>query len=150
MSGIMSQPAVSPRDGRWEHFPHGADIGIRGFGPTLATAFAQAARALTAVITDPDGIARKQTIKIECAGNGTEDLLYVWLNRLVYEMAIRRMIFCEFDLTIAGNRLIATMRGEPISPTRHEPTVEIKGATYTSLKVRETPEGWLAECVVDV
>ena len=37
----------------WEHFSHEADIGIRGVGPTLATAFEQAAIAMTAVITDP-------------------------------------------------------------------------------------------------
>jgi SHS2 domain-containing protein len=24
---------------RWEHFDHGADIGVRGFGPTPAAAF---------------------------------------------------------------------------------------------------------------
>jgi len=34
---------------RWEHFEHGADIGVRGFGPTLAAAFEQAA--LVAVAT---------------------------------------------------------------------------------------------------
>lgn len=28
---------------RWEHFPHGADIGIHGFGPTPARAFEQTA-----------------------------------------------------------------------------------------------------------
>ncbi len=38
---------------RWEHFEHGADIGVRGIGPTPASAFEQAALALTAVITDP-------------------------------------------------------------------------------------------------
>lgn len=32
---------------RWEHFEHGADIGIRGVGSTKAEAFAQAAMALT-------------------------------------------------------------------------------------------------------
>ena len=31
----------------WEHFPHDADIGIRGFGATPAEAFEQAAVALT-------------------------------------------------------------------------------------------------------
>lgn len=35
---------------RWEHFPHGADIGVRGFGPTMAAAFEQAALAMTAVV----------------------------------------------------------------------------------------------------
>lgn len=37
---------------RWEHFPHQADIGVRGMGATLAQAFEQAALALTAVIVD--------------------------------------------------------------------------------------------------
>ena len=35
---------------RWEHFEHEADMGVRGFGPTLATAFEQAALAMTAVV----------------------------------------------------------------------------------------------------
>ncbi len=29
--------------GRWEHLPHEADMGIRGFGATKAEAFEQAA-----------------------------------------------------------------------------------------------------------
>jgi len=34
--------------GHWEHFPHEADVGIRGFGATLAEAFEQAALAMSA------------------------------------------------------------------------------------------------------
>ncbi|MBT9613287.1 MAG: archease, partial [Burkholderiales bacterium] len=34
----------------WEHFTHGADIGVRGFGNTPSEAFEQAALAMTAVI----------------------------------------------------------------------------------------------------
>jgi SHS2 domain-containing protein len=36
----------------WEHFPHEADIGVRGFGASKAQAFEQAALAMTAVMTD--------------------------------------------------------------------------------------------------
>ena len=39
---------------RWEHFPHDADMGIRGIGHSKAEAFEQAALALTAVTLDPD------------------------------------------------------------------------------------------------
>ena len=42
---------------RWEHFEHKADIGIRGFGDTLAAAFEQAALAMTAAIIDPAEVA---------------------------------------------------------------------------------------------
>lgn len=34
---------------RWEHFQRGADIGIRGIGPTKPQAFEQAALPLTAI-----------------------------------------------------------------------------------------------------
>ena len=37
----------------WEHFAHGADVGVRGVGATLNEAFEQAALALTAVVADP-------------------------------------------------------------------------------------------------
>ena len=43
-------PAVMSRTG-WEHFPHDADVGVRGFGPTPAAAFEQGALALTAAVT---------------------------------------------------------------------------------------------------
>jgi len=44
------------REAYWEHFHHVADVGIRGLGPTLGSAFEQAAKALTTAMTDPDAI----------------------------------------------------------------------------------------------
>lgn len=38
----------------WEHYSHEADIGIRGSADSLASAFEQAALALTAVIANPN------------------------------------------------------------------------------------------------
>jgi len=38
---------------RWEHFPHEADMGVRGIGNSKEEAFEQAAIAMSAVITDP-------------------------------------------------------------------------------------------------
>ena len=37
----------------WELFDHGADIGVRGIGPSLAAAFEQAALAMVAVAVEP-------------------------------------------------------------------------------------------------
>ena len=51
---------------RWEHFPHGADVGVRGFGSTKAESFEQAALALTAVIADPAGIEPREAITVKC------------------------------------------------------------------------------------
>ena len=44
-----------------------------------------------------------------------------------------------------------TASGEPMSIQRHEPAVEVKGATYTTLRVAQTDDGgWMAQTVVDV
>jgi len=135
----------------WEHFAHGADAGVRGIGPTKEAAFEQVALALTGVITDLKSVRPTVAVEIDCEAP-TDDLLLVdWLNALVYEMATRRMLFGAFVVTIEGSRLHATAWGEAVDRVRHEPAVEIKGATYTALRLGRQANGhWLAQCVVDV
>jgi tRNA nucleotidyltransferase (CCA-adding enzyme) len=136
---------------RWEHFAHEADMGVRGYGPTPAAAFEQAALALTAVVTDPAGVRAMEAVPIVCAAPDDEMLLADWLNALIYEMSIRKLVFGRFAVRIADQRLEATAWGEPVDLARHQPAVEVKGATYTQLAVRPTLDGgWLAQCVVDV
>lgn len=135
----------------WGHFRHGADIGVRGEGDSVAGAFEQAAIALTAVIVDPTRVAARRAIEIRCQAPDLEVLLVDWLNALVYEMATRRMLFKRFEIDLQGTELRARAWGEPIDPLRHRPVVEVKGATYTELAVKTLPGGaWLAQCVIDV
>ena len=135
----------------WEHFGHGADIGVRGIGPTKEAAFEQIALALTGVITDVTSVRGDVAVRITCDAPTDDMLLVDWLNALVYEMATRRMLFGAFAVTIEASRLQATAWGEAVDQVRHEPAVEVKGATYTELRVERLEDGhWLAQCVVDV
>jgi len=134
----------------WEHFEHGADVGVRGFGTSKAEAFEQAALALTAVVTDPAEVLPRERIELSCEAPDDELLLAEWLNALVYEMATRSMLFSRFAVSLAGNRLSAEAWGERVDVARHRPAVEVKGATYTMLRVAPQGEGWLAQTVVDV
>jgi len=141
--------------GGWEHFEHGADIGVRGRGPTCEAAFEQAALALTAVLTDPVGVRERTRVAIACEAPGDELLLVDWLNALVYEMAVRRMLFGSFRVQVQdappARRLEGEAWGEPVDVARHAPAVEVKGATLTALRVAREPDGaWVAQCVVDV
>jgi tRNA nucleotidyltransferase (CCA-adding enzyme) len=136
---------------RWEHFAHQADMGVRGIGPTLATAFEQAALAMTAIVTDPAWVAADTAMDIRCEAPDDELLLVDWLNALILEMAARHMLFSRFEVSLDGHRLHATAWGEAVDVEKHQPAVEIKGATYTELKVKKGESGeWLAQCVVDV
>lgn len=135
----------------WEHFAHGADIGVRGYGATREQAFEQAALALTAVITDPDRINLAGSVAITCEAPDDELLLVDWLNALIYEMATRKWLFGRFDVHISGPVLTAEAYGEALEGARHHPAVEVKGATYTALRVAREADGrWIAQSVVDV
>jgi SHS2 domain-containing protein len=136
--------------GRWEHFHHEADIGVRGRGDSLAEAFAGAAEGMTAVVTDPDTVRPLEPVDLHCEAPDRELLLADWLNALVLEMAVRRMLFSRYEVRIADGRLDARAWGEPVDRERHQPVVEIKGATYTELHVCREDGAWMAQAVLDV
>jgi SHS2 domain-containing protein len=136
---------------RWEHFEHGADIGVRGLGHSRAAAFEQAALAMTATLTDLESVEPRKVVEVACSAPDDELLLVDWLNAIVYEMATRGMLFSRFEVQLDGGSLRGRAWGEAVSINRHRPIVEVKGATYTSLYVGPSLDGkWVAQCVVDV
>lgn len=148
---VDTHDRAAPASAGWETFPHGADVGVRGYGSTAAEAFAQAAVALTSVIADPASIRGARRIEIACAAPDREVLLVDWLNRLISIMAIEGMLFGRFEVEIEGDRLKAAAFGETLDKARHRPAVEVKGATFTELQVTQDGDGrWRAQCVVDV
>jgi SHS2 domain-containing protein len=136
--------------GAWQHYPHEADVGIRGRGASKAEAFEQAALALTAAVTETASVAPREAVEIRCQAPDDELLLVDWLNALVYEMATRRMLFSRFKVNLSAGTLAAQAWGEPVDPRRHHPAVEVKGATCTTLRVAREGEGWIAQTVIDV
>ena len=135
----------------WQHFQHVADIGIKGYGNSVEVAFSQAAIAMTAVITDPQLIDKKICLDVECESPDLDYLFFDWLNVLIYEMATRHMLFNQFDIQIHDGHLKANICGEQVNREKHQPAVEIKGATLTELQVKQDKEGiWCAQCIVDV
>ena len=78
-------------------------------------------------------------------------LLCDWLNALIYEMAVRRMVFGRFELALDGQHLVGRAWGEAVDGARHAPAAEPKGATLSGVRVAQGSDGaWTAECIVDV
>lgn len=46
--------ASTSSSAHWEHFAHGADLGVRGFGPEAA--YEQASLAISSAIVDPASV----------------------------------------------------------------------------------------------
>jgi SHS2 domain-containing protein len=133
----------------WEHFPHDADVGVLGFGATPGQAFEQAALGLTAIVTNAE-VKPKIAVQVTCEAPDLELLFVDWLNTVIYEMSVRKMLFGRFVVTIEGRRLSGTLWGEPVDVARHAPACEPKGATFTALRVAPAEGVWSARCVVDV
>ena len=125
-------------------------MGVRGIGRTRAEAFEQAALALTAVVTDPAGVRPSEEVTVSAEAPDDELLLVDWLNGLIYEMATRNLLFGRYRVRLDGLRLEGRAWGERARPQRHQPAVEVKGATYTALRVAREHGLWVAQCVVDV
>ena len=149
-----ASPALKPARAnglRAQRFPHGADIGVRGVGPSREAAFEQAAIALTGIVTEPARVRLDIEVAIECQAPDDALLLVDWLNALIYRMATDKMLFGRFAVSIEDHRLRGQAWGEPVDRKRHRPVVEPKGATYTALQVsRDVTGSWIAQCVIDV
>jgi SHS2 domain-containing protein len=139
------------QDRNWEHFEHDADVGLRATAPTREALFEAMAEALTALVTNPEDVRPVESVTIRCEAPDDALLLTDWLNALIFEMATRKMLFGDWRVSIDGRVLDATATGEPVDRDRHEPVVEVKGATYTALAVDQDSEGkWHGQCIVDV
>ena len=67
------------------------------------------------------------------------------------EFDLAQQLFSRFRVTLSGQTLDGEAWGEPVDVVKHQPAVEVKGATYTALSVRREAQGsWIAQCVVDV
>jgi SHS2 domain-containing protein len=134
----------------YETFEHGADIGIRGSGQTIAEAFENTAVALFSVMVNVHAVEQKEKRTIAVSAPDRELLLVEWLNALLSLSDVEHMVFSKFKVKLDGASLTGTAWGEKLDQERHEPNVEIKGATYYLLKVAEADGRFIAQCVVDV
>lgn len=136
---------------QYETFEHGADIGIRGHGATLEEAFVNGARALFSIVVDSlDNISPADSKAVKASSYDREGLFVAWLNALLAEADLENMVFCSFEVNIHGFELHGRAWGETPAPGHQERGVEVKGATFTELKVAREKGVWVAQCVVDV
>jgi len=95
----------------WEHFPHAADMGVRGIGGTKNEAFEEAAKALVDLTTDIEQVSPREKIEVSLSAPDDDQLLVEWLDALIFEMATKRWVFSRFEVRIEGGKLEGTLWG---------------------------------------
>ena len=86
---------------------------------------------------------------IEASGNGYEDLLFNWLQRIIAETDISEMFFSKFSIkSLEDNSLVAEISGEPVSPEKGETVV--KAVTYHKFQLEEKDGKYKATVSLDI
>ena len=139
----------------FELYEHKADMGIRARAPTLEQAFAEGAKAMFEVMVDTKKVKTRKSVSFEAEAENLEELFVEFLNQLLYLKDVHDMFFSAFSVekieeTEEGFKLKARAAGERMKRKDHDVKTEVKGATYSQLKVEKEKDGWMAQCVVDV
>ena len=133
-----------------ETFEHGADIGVRGRRKTVPEAFANGARAMFSIIAgDLDALQPMEPVTVTASSYDMEGLFVSWLNALLAAADLKRMLFCTFEVNISGFAVQGTAWGQELDQGGDR-GVEVKGATFSEVRVQREGGGWTAQCVVDV
>lgn len=133
----------------FSYFEHDADMGVIGCGETMAQAFEAVAQAVFAIMTNLDGVHSRDEITIEFEEADPEFALVIWINLILGKARESGMVFNDFHLQRNGQQWRARITGEKWRDAL-ERGVEVKGATFTMLSVRQMKGIWVAQCVVDV
>jgi SHS2 domain-containing protein len=139
----------------YEYRDHTGEAWLVATGNTLEEAFADGAKALFNLMVDIENVEPRAAVEITVRAEALDMLFFEWLNALIVEKDARGLVFSKFELEpirrLDGEyELKANAWGELYDVEKHSSKVDVKAATYSGLKCEETPEGWRAECVVDV
>jgi len=135
----------------FETFDHTADLGLRVRAADLDTLFAEAAQALfSAIVEDLSAVRPERLVEVNLSGQERDYLLFDWLKALLYHFDAEHLLFSRFEVRLTEMGLHGKAWGEPLDRGRHELSHEVKAITYHGLKVEQTPDGWLAEVIVDI
>ncbi|MEM4767794.1 MAG: archease [Saccharolobus sp.] len=136
----------------FEFFDHTADIGIRAYGRSLEEAFANAALAVFEIMTDTSKVEQKEYREIYINGYDLENLLYKWIEELLYYYDSELMLFSKFDIKIDKESAILEgfAWGERFNSLKHERRTLVKAMTYHELSIHKNDHMYVITFVVDI
>lgn len=143
-------------DRSWRLLDHTADIRVEALALTLEELFANAARALTALLDFPhaaSGETRTASIRLE-ADRG-EELLIDWLREILFKAETDGFALEDAAVVLSEGehghalRVQGELRGR-VSPQGLGPRKEIKAVTYHGALVEKVAGGYRAEFICDV
>jgi SHS2 domain-containing protein len=132
-----------------------ADIAFEAWGDTLEEMFASAADAtMNVMVSDIDGIERKENRTIALKAERMDMLLFDFLQELIFfkdaEMLLLRVENVKIGHNDKFHFVSADAYGEKIDPEKHDLIVDVKAVTLHRFKVEQSERGWHTVVVLDI
>jgi protein archease len=132
-----------------------ADVAFEAEGRTLRELLESAALAMTnTMIRNMDKLEPKVIKCFEVTAGNPEMLLYRFLQELIFYKDAEGLLFNRFELDpvqgVPSWHLRVRAFGDGISPEKHELHADVKAVSLHNFSVRQTPDGWRADVIVDV
>lgn len=133
----------------YEELPHTADVRIRVRAGSTDELFAEAARAISSIMYAPcSGAEETETLEIEA--EDLETLMHDFLSEILYLSEVKEVVFCSFRVEVRDHSLRAVMAGERFERRKHGGGTEIKGVSYSGLKIYKEGGDHVLEVIFDV
>jgi SHS2 domain-containing protein len=131
--------------------PHTADVAVEARGSTLGAAFAAVADGMAAAMCEDVPVEGGDRFEITERAESREALLYEYLDRLIIERDVRRILPVDHDATVTetdgGFTVTASARGVPFDAVAAR---DLKAVTYADMAIERVRSGWRAYVVFDV
>jgi SHS2 domain-containing protein len=134
----------------YEELEHTADILIRVRGSTIEDLFEEAARAMFCIMF---GESRKESVihTFSLSSIDLDSLLQEFLSELLYITEVEQMVFSSVDVELEEqNSMHVVAKGELFDADRHTGGTEIKGVSYSGLRIIKNTEGYVVDVLFDV
>ncbi len=132
---------------RYQEINHTADRALRVWGRELSDLFVGAARGMTGLMADLDGLAATEQREVRLDAWDRESLLVSWLNELLFLTETERLLFVDYRIeSLTDTALVARVTGARAPVTK----AVVKAATYHDLRLVRDDTGWSTVITFDV
>jgi len=128
-----------------------ADAAFEAEGKTLSELFKSCALATFEVMVDTKKVKHKIKKKIELENKDLQDLLYDFLEELIYLKDKEALVFGKFNVKVKeGYKLEAEVIGDKIDYKKQQLRSDVKAVTMHKFKVEKVKGKYKAMVILDI
>jgi SHS2 domain-containing protein len=134
----------------YSYVDHLADEMFVAQAKDLADLFGYCALALENIMVDVEKVEPLEVVDFELEGETLQDLLFSFLDELLFYKDVNSLVFSEFKIRIKDNKLFCVAKGEVVNDEKHNSKVDVKAITMHEFQLEKEGDYWKAQVLVDI